>query len=212
MNISATNYSQITRQVGFGNEDIEIERKEVSIEDAERIIKLSEQLNDSFENIEQPKMKSAGGVLASVLGAGLATFVVGKCAATKVMTAFPSLPEKFTNVMRKGANVVRDYADDVANGVKLTKGGKYSQTVAKNIGKAEAFAREQFIKYRDKLGLEGLLTNAVGVASIATIAPEVIKVDGNEDGISDIAQKNISAYKNALNSVGIVSELVSSLS
>ena len=212
MNISATNYSQMTKQVGFGNEDMEIERNDVSIEDAEKIIKLSEQLSDSFEKIEQPKIKSAGGILASLLGAGLATFVVGKCAANKVMVAFPSLPEKITNVMRKGANIVRDYADDVANGAKLQKGGKYTQTIAKNVGKAEAFAREQFVKYRDKLGLEGLLTNAVGIASIATIAPEVIKVDGNEDGISDIAQKNVSAYKNALNSVGIVSELVDSLS
>lgn len=206
MNISATNLSHVQARPAFGQE-AQIDLDELSIEDAEKIVKLSEQLGDSFKKSEKPKVKSAGGVLASVLGTVLATFVIGKCAASKVMTAFPSISGKVNSGLKKGADAVKNYADD------LVKGGKNSKAIGEGINKAEKFAREAFIKLRDKSGgADKLLTNAVGIASVAAVAPEIMKVDGNEDGISDIAQKNISAYKNALHSVGIVSELIDSLS
>ena len=37
-------------------------------------------------------------------------------------------------------------------------------------------------------------------------------VDGNDDGISDIAQKDVNAYKNAIGSISILDEIVKSLS
>lgn len=203
MNISATSSTQITPQASFG--------RDYQIEDAERVMKLTEELQDSFKKNDEVEHKSASSICVSVLGAVLTSFILGKCAASKVMTAFPSITSKLSSGLRKGANLVRDFSDDVAQGVKLKKGGKGAKFVAKNIGKAEKFAREQFVKLRDKSSTENIITNAVGLASVATIAPEVLSVDGNKDGVSDIAQKNVNAYRNAINNVGIVSEIVEAL-
>lgn len=204
MNVSALNSTPVKSQPSFG--------REYQIEDAEHIMELSEQLEDSFSKAEKPAIKSAGGILASVIGAVLTTFVIGKCAASKVTTAFPSLSTKLTDGLRKGANSVKNYADDVAKGVKLQKGGKYTKFVGEKVGLAEKFARNKYQHLAEKMGPEGVITNAVGLAFVATIVPEILKVDGNQDGVSDIAQRNVSAYKNAMKNVGIVSEIVDSLS
>lgn len=204
MNVSALNSTPLKPQPSFG--------REYQIEDAEHIMELSEQLSDSFDKVEKPQVKSAGGILASVIGAILTTFVVGKCAAAKVITAFPSLSTKVNDGLRKGANFVKNYADDLANGVKLQKGGKYTKFVGEKVGIAENSLRSVYKNLVNKMGTDGLIKNAVGVGAVAAIAPEILKVDGNKDGIADIAQRNVSAYKNALNNVGIVSEIVDSLS
>lgn len=204
MNVSALNSTPLKPQPSFG--------REYQIEDAEHIMELSEQLSDSFDKVEKPQVKSAGGIFASVIGAVLTTFVIGKCAAAKVITAFPSLSTKINDGLRKGANFVKNYADDLANGVKLQKGGKYTKFVGEKVGIAENSLRGLYKNLVNKMGTDGLIKNIVGVGAVATIAPEIVKVDGNKDGIADIAQRNVSAYKNALNNVGIVSEIVDSLS
>ena len=66
-------------------------------------------------------------------------------------------------------------------------------------------------KTNKKTDAENLITNAAGLTAVAAVAPEVISVDGNNDGVSDIAQRNVNAYKNALKNVGIVSEIVEAL-
>lgn len=204
MNVSALNSTPLKPQPSFG--------REYQMEDVEHIMELSEQLNDSFKSSEEAEVKSAGGIFASVIGAILTTFVIGKCTASKVTTAFPALSSKITDGLRKSANLVKNYANDLANGVKLQKGGKYSKFVGEKIGIAENLLRNEYKKLAAKMGPEGIITNAVGLGAVAAIAPEILKVDGNKDGIADIAQRNVSAYKNALNNVGIVSEIVDSLS
>lgn len=208
MNVSAFNSTQMKPQTSFG--------REYQVEDAEHIIELSEKLNDSFTSSEKPQIKSAGGIFASVLCAILTSFILGKCAASKIMTAFPGTSKKVTeglaNGLKKGADNLKNYADDVANGVKLQKGGKYTKMLGGKVASVEEFARNKLVKMKDKIGLESMVTNAVGIASVATIAPEVLKVDGNNDGVSDIAQRNVSAYKNAMKNVGLVSEIIDSLS
>ena len=202
MNISATSGPSL-KSSSFG--------KEYQVEDAERIIQLTEELNDSFKKEENIDNKSAVAVGASAIGAVLTTFILGKCAASKVITAFPSVSSKLTSGLRKGANAIRDFSDDVAKGVKLKKGGKYTKFLGDKVLKLEKSAREQFIKLSQKSSTENVLTNAIGIVSAATIAPEVLSVDGNNDGISDIAQKNVNAYRNAIHNVGIVSEIVEAL-
>lgn len=203
MNISASQSIPVKERTSFG--------KEYQVEDVEHVMQLTRELNDSFQRAEEPEHKSVAGIFASVAGAILTMFILGKCAASKIMTAFPGITTKLGSAIRKGANVVRDYSDDVAKGAKLQKGGKYTQFVGDKVSKAESFLRKNYIKLRDKSGAENLITNAVGLTAVATIAPEVISVDGNNDGVSDIAQKNVNAYKNALRNVGIISEIVEAL-
>ena len=203
MNISAIPASHIKEGASFG--------KDYQVEDIEHVMQLTKQLNDSFQKTEEPEHKSPAAICVSIAGAILTMFILGKCAASKLMTAFPSITTKLGSAVRKGANVVRDFSDDVAKGAKLQKGGKYTQFVGDKVSKAESFLRKNYIKLRDKSGAENLITNAAGLTAVAAVAPEVISVDGNNDGVSDIAQKNVNAYKNALKNVGIVSEIVDAL-
>lgn len=203
MNISAAKSGLINEQTSFG--------KEYQIEDAEYILRLAKELNDSFQKAEEPEHKSKAGVIASVVVATLAMYVIGKSAASKVMTAFPSISTKLSNGMRKGANFVRDFSDDVAKGVKLEKGGKFTKFIGEKVSKFENLLRINFIKLRDKSSIENLIGNTAGLTAVAAVTPEIISVDGNNDGISDIAQKNVNAYKNAMNRVGILSEIIEAL-
>lgn len=203
MNISVSQSIPVKERTSFG--------KEYQVEDVEHVMQLTRELNDSFQRAEEPEHKSIGGIFASVTGAILTMFILGKCAASKVMTAFPSISTKLSNGVRAGANLVRDFSDDVAKGVKLQKGGKYTQLAGEKVAQAENFLRKNYIKLRDKTGVENLITNAAGLTAVAAVAPEVISVDGNNDGVSDIAQRNVNAYKNALKNVGIVSEIVEAL-
>lgn len=205
MNISANNYSPIKPQASFG--------KEYEIEDAEHIAKLTEELKDSFnKDCEDEEKKSKAGIFASVAGAILTTFVIGKCAASKVMTAFPKLCSKLTGGLRKGANFVRNSADDILNGKKLPKSNKFVKNITKQIARLEKKARELFVKITGKSSTENVVSTAVGVAAASAVAPEIIKVDSNNDDIPDIAQRNVNAYKNAAQKIGIVSEVVGALS
>ena len=199
MNISASQSIPVKERTSFG--------KEYQVEDVEHVMQLTRELNDSFQRAEEPEHKSIGGIFASVTGAILTMFILGKCATSKVMTAFPSISTKLSNGVRAGANLVRDFSDDVAKGVKLQKGGKYTQLAGEKVAQAENFLRKNYIKLRDKTGVENLITNAAGLTAVAAVAPEIISVDGNNDGVSDIAQRNVNAYKNALKNVGIISEI-----
>ena len=209
MNISASNSVNPNLNTSFG--------REVSFDDSEKIIILGQDLKDSFKknapngDDEAPEKKSIVGVCTSVTVAVLSSFVAGKCLALKMMTAFPSLTPKLTNVVRKNADFVKNYADDVVNGVKMQKGGKAAKVVASKVAQAENFARGQFVKLRDKVGIESAVGTIAGAAAAAAISPEIISVDGNNDGVADIAQKNVNAYRNAAQNIGIVSEIVSVL-
>ncbi|MBE7705166.1 MAG: hypothetical protein E7Z90_05060 [Cyanobacteria bacterium SIG29] len=201
MNINSNISAKFTSTPAFG--------KDFSVEDAENIARLSGELNDSFEtnNVnddEKAKKKSAGQFLASIGGAIATAFVLGKCGASKILTAFPKLAGKITNFIRKGANFVRNFADDVVNGVKLKKGGKFTKSAAKKIANLEKKAREIYINKRNKSSAEEVIKNAVGVAAMATVVPQVATVDGNNDGVSDLAQKEISAYQSFLQKSAII--------
>ena len=201
MNINPNISAKFTSTPAFG--------KDFSVEDAENIARLSSELNDSFEtgdvdDEQKAKKKSPGQFLASIGGAIATAFVLGKCGANKVLTAFPKLSGKITGLLRKGANFVRNYADDVINGVKLKKGGKFAKTVAQKVSNLEKKARQIYLNKVAKSSTDEVLKNAIGVATMATVVPKIATVDGNNDGVSDLAQKEISAYQSFLQKSAII--------
>lgn len=211
MNISPNSLSSNVSKVNFG--------RECDVEDVQKILQLSEELSDSFQCKPSKKTKDDAQenkaqhkhpmqIAVSVIGTALATFVIGKSVASKVTTAFPKLTDKLTGVIRKGANFVRDFSDDVVNGVKLKKGGKTVKELAKGTSKLEKKARELFVKN----GATESIKNIVGIGSAVAIAPEIISIDGNNDGVADIGQKKVNAYKNFLSQFGTFSGIVESLS
>ena len=200
MNISAMQSFRGNELTSFG--------KEYQVEDAEQVMILKRKLNDSFQKTEKPEHKSIGAICASVTGAILTMFILGKCVSSRVMNAFPFISEKLYTCTSKRANFVRHYSSEIAKGNRLKKGGKYTKLIGEFVSKSENFLRKSYIKLTNKGGAENLISNMAGIAAVATVTPDIISVDGNNDGISDIAQKNVNAYKNALKSIGILSEIV----
>ena len=53
--------------------------------------------------------------------------------------------------------------------------------------------------------------NVAGGIAALTLAPAIITADGNQDGVADIAQKNINAYSSALKSAEIFADMFESI-
>lgn len=205
MSISAVNCTPIKPQVSFGND------KEV--EDVQRVLNLTTELKDQFQG--GTKTKSNLQTAVSVLGAFAATFVLGKVAASKVLTAFPSLPSKIASGTKAAAAKIKDI--QVPEKVLNSKAMKSIKEIAASpkLQSASASVKklaQKASEYISKKGPETVLKNAAGIASMGILGTQVIKVDGNGDGIADIAQNNVNAYKNALSSVGAIGEIVEAMS
>lgn len=195
MNISAANCTSISHQTSFG--------KEYDVEDAQRVLDLSKELNDSFSAENQPEKKGIVGKAASYAGAVASIYITGLCLAKLASKASDTL---LMPCLRKSANFVKN------NAAKLSRvENKHISSAAKNISKAENIARETFKKIRNSENAQGLFGKIVGTASVVAVAPKILKADGNKDGVSDIAQKNINAYSTAVRNMGIVSEMIETL-
>lgn len=205
MNISAT---KVNPQTSFGNaEALNGDFNEATLRDVARITR---QLQDTWcpkgeevSDKDAPKKKSKLGVMISVGGAAVATFLGGKILAKKLFTVFPSLPTKIKNVISKGANFVKEKANELS-----TKDNKVIEAFGKGLGQVESTARKLYTKFADGKSFEQILTSAVGVASLATIGSDVMTVDGNKDGTSDLVQTKVNAYSNAIKGMGLVEEAV----
>lgn len=195
MNIAAANSASISHQTSFG--------KEYNVEDAQRVLDLSKELNDSFAQENQPEKKGVLGKAASYAGAVASIYITGLCLAKLVSKAGDTL---IIPCLRNGANFVKNSAAKLS-GVE----NKYISSAARNVSKAENLAREAFVKIRNSENAQGLFGKIVGTASVVAVAPKILKADGNKDGVSDIAQKNINAYSSAVRNMGIVSEMIETL-
>lgn len=196
MNISAVNSTSISRQTSFG--------KEYNVEDAQRVLDLSKELNDSFCLENEPEKKGVMGKAASYAGAVASIYITGLCLAKLASKAGSTM---LMPCIKDGANFVRNSAS------KLSRvENKYISSAAKNVSKAENIARETFVKISNSESAQGVFGKIIGTASVVAVAPKILKADGNKDGVSDIAQKNINAYSNAVKNMGIVSDMIETLS
>jgi hypothetical protein len=194
MNISAINCTPIKPKTSFSG-GIDENKDYYSFEDVQKVMDLTNQLDDSFtkEDNSDVKQKSKLQTAVSVAGALATTFALGKSVASYAFSISPKLPSKLNGVIKAGGNFIKNNSEKLAS-----KNGKVAQFIGKNVGKLENTARQAYTNAVANSNVNQVLSNIAGVAAVGGIASKVITVDGNKDGVKDIAQENVNAYKNAL--------------
>lgn len=209
MSISAINCSPIKPQVSFGSAS--------GVDEANTVLQLSRELNDSFKKGDNPEIKSPVQTTAAVIGAGLTMFALGKGAAkgiTKVVKAIPKdavsgiIPEFVKKDAVKVANDVANTVKDKLN--KLPKGKVYN-VLDSTVGNTGRYIKRVATEVINKNGLEKTLANASGLVAATTLAPAIVSADANDNGIADIAEKNINAYSSAVSQAEKIATMVSIL-
>ena len=213
MKVSAVNSTPLKPQ-SFGNE----------VYKAQVVLEKSKELGDRFT--KNPEKKSPLSTLISVAGAFATCFLLGKGLASKAMEVFPKLSGQIVELSKKafaGASVFagklksvkvpeKVASSKVANVVKETAEKVSANPKVKNVaGKVVDFASSSFAKIKAQPP-EKIIKNAAGIASMAFLGSQIATVDGNDDGIADIAQKDVSAYKNAIGNLGLIGDIIKSLS
>ena len=213
MKISALNSTPLKPQ-SFGNE----------VYTAQAVLDKSKELGDRFT--KNPEQKSFLGTVVSVFGAFATCFLLGKGFASKAMEVFPKLSGQIVELSKKalsGASVLAGKFKNIQVPEKVTssKAAGALKDVAEKISsnqKVKSFAGKVAEKASSAFETikaqppEKIIKNVAGVASMAILGTQIATVDGNDDGISDIAQKDVNAYKNAIGSISILDEIVKSLS
>ncbi len=206
MNISAINASPLKPQ-SFGNLEPETDNaSKFSLEDQE-LDSFIQRADNAYSAVAESNIKKPLTVIASVALAGLTAFktgsaIVGKVASYPVFEKFinaeVSNPKYFENGIRKVVNIANDKVS------KIAQKGKIAKFASSVYGKAEGALRNGYkyitglgtTKYENlpaQLGLKKL-QNIGGVAATAVILPSVCNKDSDNDGVTDISQKDRNAY------------------
>ncbi len=209
MNISAiAGCTPIKPQVSFGSDQKRDYNKVVSAANniADSFDTQKKQETKTDENI--PEKKSKLGVLVSLGAACLVMYAGGKFAASKVNEIFPKFAPAFEKGLKRTADFVKEKSSALAE-----KDGKIASTAGRIVEGAEKTARNIYKKCIKKDGNAAeAFKNLAGAAAVAVGLPQIAAADGNKDGIRDISQKNVNAYKSAIENVGFLSEIVNILS
>ena len=200
MSISAINCSPLKPQVSFGNAQ--------EVNDATRVLELSKQLEDSFQ-VAGAEKKNTAQIAVSVLGAGLTMFALGKGAGKGISTIVKGLPETTkTSILNSTKNASIAIKEKVSNLPKT----RVSKVLDGTVGKVAKGFKTAITEKIAKEGAEKVFTNATGLAAMATLLPSILTVDGDKNGVADIAQKNISAYSSALQQAEVFSTMLNIVS
>jgi hypothetical protein len=207
MNISAINCTPIKPKTSFSG-GIDENKDYYSFEDVQKVMDLTNQLDDSFtkEDNSDVKQKSKLQTAVSVAGALATTFALGKSVASYAFSISPKLPSKLNGVLKAGGNFIKNNSEKLAS-----KNGKVAQFIGKNVGKLENTARQAYTNAVANSNVNQVLTNLAGVAAVGGIASKVITVDGNRNGVKDIAEENVNAYKNALGTLDTLKNIANAL-
>lgn len=210
MNVSAVNCTPIKPQVSFGQDQ--------DFSDAQRVLDMSKELSDSFAKEDGQKSKlqtiaSIGGALATtcILGRAMAGKLIDAGVHTKLASFGKTVLAKAKDI--KAPNFVKNvkFPEKVQKGIaKIAENPKVKNTAAVVVDKATKL-KSSAQTYIAEHGAEKIIKDTAGLASMAVFGTQIAKVDGNGDGIADIAQKNVNAYQNAVRDMGVVGEIAKAL-
>ena len=184
MQVSAVN------STNFGN-SYYTDMSRSDIEKAEQISLAMRKCNDAFFSSEdKPKRKNILGIIASV-GVGLVgTFLIAKKGLKSAETVAESI---------KKINIVQKATEKIAK-TKPVQDAK----VTFELFKRNYSLGKKATNFVDKYGRDNVIA---GIASLGTTA-YVATTDGNGDGIPDIAEKGVNAYKNTLGRVDAIKDFI----
>lgn len=202
MSISSVSCTPIKPQVSFASAE--------GVDEAQRILQLSRQLNDSFQKEDEDiTVKHPVQTALSLVGAGLAMFALGKGVGKAIIAAAKKTPENVKTGLANGLKTASDWTSKQAG--KLPKNDKLTAVFDKTVGKAANGLKGSVASVIEKNGAEKVFTTATGALAAATLVPKVAKADGNSDGIADIAQNGINAYQSAFKTAEIFSDMINAL-
>ena len=207
MQVSAINTNN------FGN-GYYTEMSRENIQDIEKVSQFLRNYSDShalnqYDNEEQPQQKSFLGVAASIIVGGIGMFALAK-------KGLKSASSVLNNVK---ASEVAIKAAELAKNSKLTqKAGEITQKLQNKItnkiadnkvlSRITSIGKEVIVdnvaKLINKIGVENTVAGAASIGATAYVA----RTDGNGNGIPDIAEKGVNAYKNALSHIDAIKEVV----
>ena len=165
------------------------------------VLHSTNQLADSFKksDAEGKPIKSPISTFISVSGVVLSTFLIGKNLGKLGASLAKKIPAGSKDKIINGAKNAVEFVNTKLGTIKNAK-------ISDKLTNVFSSAVEYVAKDPSKA-----IANAAGAAAVAATVPEILKVDGNADGISDIAQHNISAYRNALHGAELLVEIGESL-
>ena len=176
---------------------------------------------DSYEasvKAEEDKKnkKNIFGVMLSIATAGVLAFAGGKIITDKLSKVFPKTAGSFKTGLSKLSDCgfwskAKDFCTKHSESVKPAEAkiGKLFQGAKNTVMKKSASGVELAQK---GLKSEKALSNIVGGALAAGGVARIATVDGNGDGVKDITQKNVNAYKSAIEGIDIIQAVAKTLS
>ena len=209
---------------GYDSLYSEDELKEAS-ETIKTAKRLQEMLPDKYETSvdkegNEVKKKSVIGTIASIGGSLVISYLILKKYLTKGSNALDSLlaKDKVQDIATDVKKVTSVMADDISGKIseQIKKSPKLAGTlntikdkaVVKGAANLTKTAAKAFVDPNNK---ENVIRALSGIGAIAGTA-YVSSTDANGDGVADIAQKGINAYKGAVDKLGIVGEAIRVLS
>ena len=211
MNISAVNCTPIKPQ-SFGNCESSINTKEAlasnnqAIIGAQKALDLTKSYSDTYnpssqqtENEDAVQKKNPLQIAISVAGAFCAMFLLGRSSAQLAMSVVKKIPQA---AKEKLSGFVSSKAPKINIPKPSINNEKFSKVVNAATKHVSSFAQ------KCKANPE----NVAGAIATLSLAPALVKVDGNNDGVADIAQKNVNAYSSFVKSAGVFSEIIDLLS
>ncbi len=207
MSISAVNCSPIKPQVSFGDTEYESKesKKVAGLSDVDRLYNEARKYDEfSKSNDGSPKSKSFLQTFFSVAAAFVVTYGCGKLLASQALNLFPKASGKILNGLKVVGNGLLNKTEKLAN----NEGHKNISKVAKKANDVLAQLKAKAVDSIKNEGIDNFIKNIAGVASVLGFVPKITTVDGNNDGIADITQEGVNAYKNAINEVNIISDIL----
>lgn len=203
MSISSVNCTPLKPQVSFA--------KAEGADEAQRVLQLSRELNDSFtKKDDEATVKHPLQTAVSLVGAALAMYTIGKGAGKAILALAKKTPANVKSGLEKGCKSVSDWATKQTG--KLPVNEKLANAYTKTVGKVANGVKKGVSNAIEKNGVEKVFTTATGALAAATLVPKIAKADGNGDGIADIAQKNVNAYTSAFKTAEIFADMINAIS
>jgi len=178
------------------------------IEEAEKLSEILRNYNDSFkpsyydnEN-EAPKKKGILNTIASVAIGSLVLFAIAKKGYKNAAALKAKVLENPTvqKIRTSADNLIK--SDIIKNAVPVKFLGNLKEQITKIPGvKAVQQGTKTLV---EKVKPENLFAGAASLGATTYVAT----TDGNNNGIPDIAEKGVNAYKNAIKQLDVIKEVV----
>ena len=195
-----------------------------NISDIEYYRKISDAMMDTMDAYQpsekeedKKNKKNILGVALSLATAGILAFVGGKIITDKLSQIFPKTAGAASKKLAKFAdgeflNKVTGFFEKHSTVTEKVNAGKIGKWFRNKKASASKLVVSALNWAKNGLKSEKALSNLGGAALAAAGVSRIATVDGNGDGVKDITQKNVNAYKSAIQGIDILEAITKTIS